>query len=131
MTTASSTSQSSFVPPRGMITASFGPHSEVVALKKITGSRGRSMPLSAAWSRIVQTDADDLARPADGRAEPFVTRDLGSGAALPRQPRAQAVDAIVGEEGLVVVAREPRRVEPAAVVEQDARAVPVPARRSE
>jgi hypothetical protein len=48
MMIASSTSQSSFVPPRGMTTQSFGPASDVDALKKITGSRGISMPASAA-----------------------------------------------------------------------------------
>ena len=40
MITASSTSQSSFVPPRGMMTASLGPQSDVVALKNMTGSGG-------------------------------------------------------------------------------------------
>ena len=48
MTTASSTSQSSFVPPRGMRTRIVGPAIAVVALKKMTGSRGVCAPVSSA-----------------------------------------------------------------------------------
>src|ERR1700690_1618630 len=51
MTTASSTSQSTFVPFFGITSGSFGPTSEVVDLKKMTGSLGNSILLSAAWSR--------------------------------------------------------------------------------
>ena len=51
MTTASSTSQSTLRLWRGMTSGSFGPTTDEDALKKITGSFGSSMPLSAAWSR--------------------------------------------------------------------------------
>lgn len=50
MTTASSTSQSVLVEPRGTSTVSFGPTTVSGALKKITGSAGGSAPVSRAWS---------------------------------------------------------------------------------
>ena len=50
MTTASSTSQSSLVEPRGFSTSSFGPHSALFAFMKTIGSAGIGMPDSAAWS---------------------------------------------------------------------------------
>src|SRR5205823_1059869 len=51
ITIASSTSQSTFVAFFGITRGSFGPTSADVALKKITGSLGISIPLSSAWSR--------------------------------------------------------------------------------
>jgi hypothetical protein len=48
MMTASSTSQSTFVELRGMTSESFGPVSEVVDLKKSTGSLGGSAFVSFA-----------------------------------------------------------------------------------
>src|SRR5579863_4466502 len=51
MTTANSTSQSTFVAFFGITRLSFGPTRDEVALKKITGSLGISIPLSSAWSR--------------------------------------------------------------------------------
>jgi hypothetical protein len=50
MTNASSTSQSSFLEPLGMITLSFGPQALLGALEKSTGSAGEGRPDSAAWS---------------------------------------------------------------------------------
>ncbi len=50
MITPSSTSQSVFTEPRGMITSSFGPTMALVAFMNSTGCPGRAMPLSAAWS---------------------------------------------------------------------------------
>ena len=50
MTKASSTSQSSFFEPFGMITSSSGPQTELGALEKSTGSAGTGMSDSAAWS---------------------------------------------------------------------------------
>ena len=50
MMTASSTSQSVFSLPRGMMIGSFGPQIALVAFMKITGSGGTCMPDSAAWS---------------------------------------------------------------------------------
>src|SRR5258705_6143426 len=49
--TASSTSQSTSDPFFGMTRSSFGPTSDVVALKNMTGSLGISILLSCAWSR--------------------------------------------------------------------------------
>ena len=40
----------SFSLPRGSITASSGPLSELLALRKTMGSAGSGMPASAAWS---------------------------------------------------------------------------------
>src|SRR5437762_13632163 len=51
MTSASSTFQSTFFPFRVMTKASLGPTRDVVDLKKMTGSLGISILLSAAWSR--------------------------------------------------------------------------------
>ena len=50
MTTPSSTSQSVFVDPRGIITGSFGPCRQLTALVKNTGSAGIGRSDSAAWS---------------------------------------------------------------------------------
>ena len=50
MTTASSTSQSVFSEPRGMMMTSSGPVIEVVDLAKTIGSVGGLAPVSAAWS---------------------------------------------------------------------------------
>ena len=50
MTKASSTSQSSFFEPFGTITSSFGPHTQLGAFEKSTGSTGTGMFDSAAWS---------------------------------------------------------------------------------
>ena len=50
MTTPSSTSQSTFVEPRGMITSSFGPTTALGALLKSTGSAGIAIFDSLAWS---------------------------------------------------------------------------------
>ena len=50
MTKASSTSQSVFSDPRGMITGSFGPQIALVAFMKMIGSGGTFAPVSAAWS---------------------------------------------------------------------------------
>jgi len=47
---AISTSQSSFVEPRGFSTASFGPDSAVLAFRKKIGSPGIGLPVSLAWS---------------------------------------------------------------------------------
>jgi hypothetical protein len=48
MTTPSSTSQSDFFEPGGNRTSSSGPVMALVALKKMTGSSGTSIPDSAA-----------------------------------------------------------------------------------
>jgi hypothetical protein len=50
MTQASSTSQSTFVEPRGIVMVSLGPQMLLVAFMKMTGSFGTSTPDSLAWS---------------------------------------------------------------------------------
>jgi hypothetical protein len=50
MMAAISTSQSSLVDSRGFSTASLGPDSEVLALRKKIGSDGIAAPVSLAWS---------------------------------------------------------------------------------
>jgi hypothetical protein len=50
MKTASSTSQSVFSLPRGMMMGSFGPTMAEVAFMKMMGSGGTVAPVSAAWS---------------------------------------------------------------------------------
>ena len=50
MTKPSSTSQSVFFEPRGMITGSSGPQMALVAFMKMIGSGGTVAPVSAAWS---------------------------------------------------------------------------------
>ncbi len=50
MMIASSTSQSVFTEPRGMMIGSFGPQIAEVAFMKTIGSGGTAMPVSAAWS---------------------------------------------------------------------------------
>src|SRR5205823_13770951 len=56
ITIASSTSQSTLVAFFGITRKSFGPTSADVALKKITGSLGISIPLSSAWSRKFRSE---------------------------------------------------------------------------
>ena len=50
ITIASSTSQSVFTEPFGIMTSSFGPTTQLGALLNSTGSLGTGMPNSAAWS---------------------------------------------------------------------------------
>src|SRR3989440_9384795 len=69
---------------------------------------------------IIEADAHDLAGPAQWGAQPYTVRDDGRGAALPRQPAGQPLEAGRSEECLVVVGPEPRCVDAAAVGQDQA-----------
>ena len=69
MTTASSTSQSSLVPPRGITTGSFGPAIAVVRLEEDHRLFRQFHRALGGVVAKVQADADDLARTGDRAAD--------------------------------------------------------------
>ena len=120
MTTASSTSQSVFTDPRGSTRSSLGPHSAVVAFMNSTGSLGGSWPCSLAWpKKFMPTQTILLGRLTTGPSA-LAGGDRGAGALVLRQPGAQAVQAVGGEERLVVVLPEGADVDGGAVGKKDA-----------
>ncbi len=106
-----------------MTTGSFGPTSAVVALKKMTGSAGIAMSLSAAWSRKLRPMQTILLGRAIGGPRRTVGSTRGAEAASRAIHRSQRAQAVCREERLVVVAAERRGVDAGAVVEQHARAL--------
>ena len=104
MTMPSSTSQSVFVEPRGIRTSSFGPDHRVGRLGEQDRLGRHRLPGLGGVVAVVEADAEDLVRPRDRGADPFVAegacarrrRSLGHQVAQPLEPAA-------GEEGLVEV----------------------------
>ncbi len=86
MTMPSSTSQSVFSLPRGIVTVSFGPTTVFGVLRKRIGMVGGSEPDSAAWGRVVHADADHGARAGDRGADAHRrgVRELGELSAFTR-----------------------------------------------
>ena len=70
MTMPSSTSQSSFVEPFGIMVSSFGPQMQLGALLKMIGSFGSGSAGFGGVIGIIQPDGDEIADIADARAEP-------------------------------------------------------------
>ena len=69
MTIASSTSQSVFSEPLGMTTSSLGPTMQEGALLNRIGSFGIGMPDLGGVVGVIEADGDEIADPADARAE--------------------------------------------------------------
>ena len=74
MTMASSTSQSVFGEPRGMITVSLGPTMQDGALLNTIGSAGIGRAGFGGVIRIIQADGDEVSHIADAGAETLAGR---------------------------------------------------------